>query len=136
MQKIKYHTVKLEGYKVFYREAGSKDAPVILLLHGYPTSSHMYRALIPLLSETYRVIAPDLIGFGFSDAPSNQLFNYTFENLTKYIEALVDHLQLKRFALQVFDYGAPVGYRLALADPARITGLFSQNGNAYEEGLS
>jgi pimeloyl-ACP methyl ester carboxylesterase len=133
---INYHKVKLDGYNVFYREAGPADAPVILLLHGYPTSSHMYRGLIPLLSEKYHVIAPDLIGFGFSDAPHYQSFNYTFDNLTKYTQALIDYLGLDRFALQVFDYGAPVGFRIAVANPEKITGIISQNGNAYEEGLS
>jgi pimeloyl-ACP methyl ester carboxylesterase len=136
MQPIRYKTVKIKSYNVFYREAGPQDAPAVLLLHGYPTSSHMYRQLIPRLSEKYRVIAPDLIGFGFSDAPHYKSFDYTFDNLTKYIQGLIDFLGLKRFALQVFDYGAPVGYRLAVANPGKITGIISQNGNAYEEGLS
>ncbi|WP_179414670.1 alpha/beta fold hydrolase [Mucilaginibacter sp. E4BP6] len=136
LTKIKYQTVKLEGYNVFYREAGSKDAPTILLLHGYPTSSHMYRNLINRLSDQNHVIAPDLIGYGFSDAPHYKSFDYTFDNLTRYVQALIDHLDLKRFAIQVFDYGAPVGYRLAAANPRKITGIISQNGNAYEEGLS
>jgi pimeloyl-ACP methyl ester carboxylesterase len=135
-QPVRYKTVKIEGYNVFYREAGPKDAPAVLLLHGYPTSSHMYRQLIPRLSEKYHVIAPDLIGFGFSDAPDHSTFNYTFDNLTKYVQGLINHLGLKRFAIQVFDYGAPVGYRLAVANPEKITGIISQNGNAYEEGLS
>jgi len=135
-QTIKYHTVKLNGLNVFYRESGPVEGPAIILLHGYPTSSHMYRNLIPLLSEKYHVIAPDLIGFGFSDAPHYQSFEYTFHNLTKYVQALIDHLRLDRFALQVFDYGAPVGYRLAVANPEKITAIISQNGNAYEEGLS
>lgn len=135
-QVVKYCNTKVEGLNIFYREAGPPNAPVILLLHGYPTSSHMYRNLIPILSEKYRVIAPDLIGFGFSDAPDHKSFNYTFDNLTKYIQGFVDQLGLARFALQVFDYGAPVGYRLAAANPEKITGIISQNGNAYEEGLS
>ena len=133
---VNYQKVKVDDLNVFYREAGPKDAPVVLLLHGYPTSSHMYRNLIPILSEKYHVIAPDLIGFGYSDAPNYKSFNYTFDNLTKYIQGLVDVLGLKRFAIQVFDYGAPVGYRLALANPEKITGIITQNGNAYEEGLS
>jgi pimeloyl-ACP methyl ester carboxylesterase len=133
---VNYLKTKVNDLNVFYREAGPKDAPVILLLHGYPTSSHMYRNLIPILSEKYHVIAPDLIGFGYSDAPHYKSFNYTFDNLTKYIQGFVDQLGLKRFAIQVFDYGAPVGYRLALANPEKITGIISQNGNAYEEGLS
>jgi pimeloyl-ACP methyl ester carboxylesterase len=133
---VKYLKTKVDDLDVFYREAGPKDAPVVLLLHGYPTSSHMYRNLIPILGEKYHVIAPDLIGFGYSDAPHYKSFNYTFDNLTKYIQDFVDQLGLKRFAIQVFDYGAPVGYRLAVANPEKITGIISQNGNAYEEGLS
>ena len=133
---VKYQTIKVEDLNIFYREAGPDDAPVVLLLHGYPTSSHMYRNLIPILSEKYHVFAPDLIGFGFSDAPHYQSFSYTFDNLTRYIQGFIDQLELKRFAIQVFDYGAPVGFRLAVANPEKITGIISQNGNAYEEGLS
>ena len=135
-QKIKHLTTQVGDLNIFYREAGPKGAPVVLLLHGYPTSSHMYRNLIPILSEQYHVIAPDLIGFGYSDAPNNKVFRYTFDNLTKYIQGFVDQLGLKRFAMQVFDYGAPVGFRLAVSNPEKITGIISQNGNAYEEGLS
>src|SRR4029453_10813757 len=135
-KKIKHLTTQVEGLNIFYREAGPEDAPVVLLLHGYPTSSHMYRNLIPILSEQYHLIAPDLIGFGFSDAPKNKVFRYTFDNLTKYMQGFVDQLGLKRFAIQVFDYGAPVGFRLSVANPEKITGIISQNGNAYEEGLS
>jgi pimeloyl-ACP methyl ester carboxylesterase len=135
-QKVKHLTTQVEGLNIFYREAGPEDAPAVLLLHGYPTSSHMYRNLIPILSEQYHLIAPDLIGFGFSDAPNNKVFRYTFDNLTKYMQGFVDQLGLKRFAIQVFDYGAPVGFRLAVANPEKITGIISQNGNAYEEGLS
>ena len=133
---VKYCKTQVSDLNVFYREAGPKDAPSVLLLHGYPTSSHMYRNLIPLFAEKYHVIAPDLIGFGFSDAPHYKSFDYTFDSLTRYVQGLIDQLELKRFALQVFDYGAPVGYRLAVANPDRITGIISQNGNAYEEGLS
>lgn len=133
---VNYCKTKVYGLTVFYRESGPKDAPVVLLLHGFPTSSHMYRNLIPMLAAKYHVIAPDLIGFGFSDAPHYKEFNYTFDNLTKYVQGLVDQLKLRRFALQVFDYGAPVGYRLAVANPEKIIGIISQNGNAYEEGLS
>jgi len=133
---VKYLRTKVYGLNIFYRESGPKDAPTILLLHGYPTSSHMYRNLIPMLNRKYHVIAPDLVGFGFSDAPHYKEFNYSFDNLTKYVQGLIDQLRLKRFAVQVFDYGAPVGYRLAVANPEKITGIISQNGNAYEEGLS
>jgi pimeloyl-ACP methyl ester carboxylesterase len=135
-QIIKHLNTNVNGLNIFYRESGLVGAPVILLLHGYPTSSHMYRNLIPILNEKYHVIAPDLPGFGFSDAPKHTEFTYTFDNLTKYMQGFVDQLGLKRFAIQVFDYGAPVGYRLALANAEKITGIISQNGNAYEEGLS
>jgi pimeloyl-ACP methyl ester carboxylesterase len=135
-QIIKNLTTNVDGLNIFYRESGPKGAPVILLLHGYPTSSHMYRNLIPILNEKFHVIAPDLPGFGYSDAPKNTDFSYTFDNLTKYIQGFIDQLGLKRFAIQVFDYGAPVGYRLAVANPEKITGIISQNGNAYVEGLS
>lgn len=135
-QPVKYLKTKIEDLEIFYRESGPAGAPTILLLHGFPTSSHMYRNLIPLLNEKYHVIAPDLPGFGYSDAPKNTEFTYTFDNLTKYIQGLIDQLGLKRFAIQVFDYGAPVGYRIAVANPEKITGIITQNGNAYEEGLS
>ncbi len=135
-QPVRYVTTKVAGLELFYRESGSADAPVILLLHGFPTSSHMFRNLIPLLNDKYRVIAPDLPGFGFSAAPDHTSFTYTFDNLTKYIQVLIDQLKLRRFALYVFDYGAPVGFRLAVANPEKITGIISQNGNAYVEGLS
>lgn len=136
MQPVKHLRVKIDGLSIFYRESGPATAPTILLLHGYPTSSHMYRNLIPMLSEQYHVIAPDLPGFGYSDAPAHTTFNYTFDNLTKYIQGFIDKLKLNRFAVQVFDYGAPVGYRIAMANPERITGIITQNGNAYEDGLS
>ena len=129
-------TTKVHGLNVFYRESGPKDAPTVLLLHGFPTSSHMYRNLVPILDKQYHVIAPDLIGFGFSEAPGHEQFQYTFDNLTYYVQGLIDQLGLKKFAVQVFDYGAPVGYRLAVANPEKITAIISQNGNAYEEGLS
>jgi pimeloyl-ACP methyl ester carboxylesterase/alkylhydroperoxidase family enzyme len=121
---------------IFYREAGPKDAPVILLLHGFPSSSHQYRGLIDRLSDKYRVIAPDYPGFGFSDAPEAKSFGYTFDHLAEVISSFVDALDLTRYALYVFDYGAPIGFRLALAHPERVTAIISQNGNAYEEGLS
>ncbi|HVY17333.1 MAG TPA: alpha/beta fold hydrolase [Rhodopila sp.] len=121
---------------LFFREAGPADAPVVLLLHGFPTSSHQYRGLIDRLADKYRVIAPDLPGFGFSDAPDAKRFGYTFDHLAEMIEAFTDAIGLTRYALYVFDYGAPVGFRLALARPERVAALISQNGNAYEEGLS
>ncbi|WP_083598109.1 MULTISPECIES: alpha/beta fold hydrolase [unclassified Flavobacterium] len=136
IQAVHFNTTKVDGLNIFYREAGPKDAPVVLLLHGYPTSSHMYRNLIPILSKKYRVIAPDLPGFGYSDAPDHTQFAYTFDNLAKTMQGFIDQLGLKRFAIYVFDYGAPTGFRLALANPEKITGIISQNGNAYEEGLS
>jgi pimeloyl-ACP methyl ester carboxylesterase len=126
----------VNGNKIFYREAGPKNAPVILLLHGFPTSSHMFRNLIPALADHYHVVAPDLPGFGFSDAPDRKGFNYTFEQLAKTIDGFTQTTGLKRYAIYVFDYGAPVGLRLALSHPERITAIISQNGNAYEEGLS
>lgn len=133
---IHYRTVAVDGYKVFYREAGDPKAPALLLLHGFPTSSHMYRDLIRLLADRYRVVAPDLLGFGFSDAPDRRRFKYTFDNLAKVVDGFTGIIGLKRYAIYVFDYGAPVGFRLALAHPERITAILSQNGNAYEEGLS
>jgi pimeloyl-ACP methyl ester carboxylesterase len=131
-----FHTVNVDENNVFYREAGLKTAPNILLLHGFPTSSHMFRNLIPHLADRYHVIAPDLPGFGFSDAPDRRRFRYTFENLAKAIDQFTQAIGLDRYAIYVFDYGAPVGFRLALAHPERITAIISQNGNAYEEGLS
>lgn len=132
---IYYRNVNAAGHKIFYRESGPVEAPVILLLHGYPTSSHMFRNLIPILNQKYHVIAPDLPGFGFSDSPDRNNFDYTFNNLTKVMQAFIDELKLKRFAVYVFDYGAPTGYRLMLQNPEKITGFISQNGNAYAEGL-
>jgi pimeloyl-ACP methyl ester carboxylesterase len=128
--------VIVNGHRIFYREAGPKTAPAILLLHGFPTSSHMFRNLIPPLADRYRVVAPDLPGFGFSDAPGPQQFHYTFEHLAETIDAFTRTVSLDRFAIYVFDYGAPVGFRLARGHPERITAIVSQNGNAYEEGLS
>jgi pimeloyl-ACP methyl ester carboxylesterase len=130
-----FHTIEADGVKVFYREAGPKDAPVVLLLHGYPTSSHMFRELIPRLATRYHVIAPDFPAFGFTDVPKERNYHYSFETIAKTVGAFVDALGLKRYALYIFDYGAPVGLRLALAHPERVTAIVSQNGNAYEEGL-
>ena len=133
---IKYQHASVNGIKVFYREDGPANAPAILLLHGFPTSSHMFRNLIPELADNYHVVAPDLPGFGFSDAPDRSNYRYSFEQLAKTIAAFTQMIGLNRFAIYVFDYGAPVGFRLALAHPERITAIISQNGNAYEEGLS
>jgi pimeloyl-ACP methyl ester carboxylesterase len=127
--------MKADGINVFYREAGPADAPVVLLLHGFPTSSFQYRELIPRLAGRYRVIAPDLPGFGFTEVPPERNYKYSFAAIAKTIEAFTDALGLKRYALYVFDYGAPTGLRLALAHPERVTAIVSQNGNAYEEGL-
>lgn len=132
----RFQTVQVDGQKVFYREAGSTTAPNILLLHGFPTSSHMFRNLIPLLADRYHVVAPDLPGFGFSDIPDRKTFRYTFDSLAKTIDNFTQAIGFDRYAIYVFDYGAPVGFRLALAHPERITAIISQNGNAYEEGLS
>ena len=133
---IKYQHATVDGHKIFYREAGPKTAPTILLLHGFPTSSHMFRNLIPALADRYHVVAPDLPGFGFSDAPDRKQFRYTFERLATVIGSFTETIGLERFAIYVFDYGAPFGLRLGLAHPERITAIISQNGNAYEEGLS
>ena len=132
----KYQTIQVNGLNLFYREAGNATSPTILLLHGFPTSSHMFRNLIPKLADNYHIVAPDLPGFGFSDSPPRSEFKYTFENLARVIDAFTEKLGLKRFAIYIFDYGAPVGLRLALAHPERIAAIISQNGNAYEEGLS
>ena len=126
----------VNGNKIFYREAGPKAAPAILLLHGFPTSSHMFRNLIPALADSYHVVAPDLPGFGFSDAPDRKQFRYTFERLAETIDNFTRTIGLDRYTIYVFDYGAPVGLRLALAHPERITAIISQNGNAYDEGLT
>jgi pimeloyl-ACP methyl ester carboxylesterase len=132
----RFHTAAVEGQRIFYRESGDPAAPAILLLHGFPTSSHMFRGLIPLLADAFHVVAPDLPGFGFSDAPSRARFAYTFDSLTRIIDAFTETIGLERYAIYVFDYGAPVGFRLAVRHPERITAIVSQNGNAYEEGLS
>lgn len=132
----RYQRIKVDGLELFYREAGSETAPAVLLLHGFPTSSHMFRNLIPTLAERYHVIAPDLPGFGFSESPDRKEFRYTFGNLTKVITRFTEAIGLERYAIYVFNYGAPVGLRLALAHPERVTAIISQNGNAYEEGLS
>ncbi len=132
---ILYRYADADGLRVFYREAGEPDAPVLLLLHGFPTSSFQFRELIPKLSHRFRLIAPDLPGFGFTEVPDKRDYVYSFDAFCKTLESFVDALALKRYATYVFDYGAPAGLRLALARPARVTALISQNGNAYLEGM-
>lgn len=133
---VSYRFAQVDNVKVFYREAGDPAAPTVLLLHGFPTSSFMYRRLIPMLADRYHVIAPDLPGFGLTEAPERGQYAYTFDQLAQTMDRFTEVLQLKRYAMQVFDYGAPVGWRLAAAHPERVTALISQNGNAYEEGLA
>jgi pimeloyl-ACP methyl ester carboxylesterase len=132
---VHYETATINGLDIFYREAGPKNAPVILLLHGFPTSSNMFRNLIPRLSQSFRVIAPDYPGYGMSSMPDHKEFAYTFENLMNVVDGLVDQLGLKKYSMYVMDYGAPIGYRLALRHPERVQALIIQNGNAYDEGL-
>ena len=136
MTDIAYRTVDVDGLPVFYREAGAPGAPTLLLLHGFPSSSHMFRELIPLLADRFHLVAPDLPGFGLSGMPSRSKFGYTFEHLTDVIDRFTEVVGIDRFALYVFDYGAPVGFRIATRHPERITAIITQNGNAYEEGLS
>src|SRR6202012_4194635 len=136
MTKVSYHRLIVGNIEIFYREAGRPDAPAILLLHGFPTASHMFRDLIPRLADRFRLIAPDLPGFGQSAMPTDGRFRYTFENIALTIGRFTEALKLDRFAIYVFDYGAPVGLRMALANPERIAAVICQNGNAYEEGLS
>jgi pimeloyl-ACP methyl ester carboxylesterase len=136
MSTVTYQKVDVDGIGIFHREAGPKDAPTILLLHGFPTAGHMFRDLIPQLADRFRLVAPDLPAFGQSDMPSRGVFTYTFENIANVIDRFTEVIGLSRFAMYVFDYGAPVGFRLAVRHPDRVSAIISQNGNAYEEGLS
>jgi pimeloyl-ACP methyl ester carboxylesterase len=133
---IAHRTVDVDGIKIFYREAGPADAPKLLLLHGFPSASHMFRDLIPLLANRFHVVAPDLPGFGLSEMPAPAKFDYSFDHIAEVIRRFTEVIGLDRFAIYVFDYGAPTGFRLAVRHPERITAIISQNGNAYEEGLS
>jgi pimeloyl-ACP methyl ester carboxylesterase len=135
MVEVRHRHATVRGHRVFYREAGPRDAPTLVLLHGFPTGSRMFRHLIPRLADRFHVIAPDHLGFGHSDAPSADEFTYTFDALTDITEALLAELGADRYALYVQDYGAPIGWRLALRDPAAVTAVITQNGNAYEDGF-
>ncbi len=136
MSRIAYRTVDVDGFNIFYREAGEREAHTLLLLHGFPTAGHMFRDLIPLLADRYRVVAPDLPGFGQSHVPVPATFRYSFDSIANLIDRFTDVIGLGRFAMYVFDYGAPTGFRIAAKHPDRVTAIISQNGNAYEEGLS
>ncbi|MDA2894617.1 alpha/beta hydrolase [Mycolicibacterium sp. BiH015] len=135
MSEVHHRYASVDGRQIFYREAGAVDAPVVVLLHGFPTSSFMFRNLIPALADRYRVIAPDYLGFGYSDAPSADEFDYTFDALAAHVAGLLDQLGVSRYAIYVQDYGAPVGWRLALRDPEAITAIITQNGNGYDAGF-
>jgi pimeloyl-ACP methyl ester carboxylesterase len=133
---VRFNTVDVDGLKLFYREAGDVSRPTVLLLHGFPSASHMFRDLIPELADTYHVVAPDLPGFGMTEQPSRDQFGYNFENITHVVDRFTEVLGLTKFAIYVFDYGAPVGFRLAVKHPERITAIVTQNGNTYVEGVS
>ncbi len=132
---VRYNTITIDGLEIFYREAGSRDNPTILLLHGFPTSSHMFRNLIPALADQYHLVAPDYPGFGYSSMPPVDEFDYTFDRLAEVVESLTEQLNLESYSIYLMDYGAPVGYRLAAKHPERVQALIVQNGNAYDEGL-
>jgi pimeloyl-ACP methyl ester carboxylesterase len=134
-ERVRYKTIKVDDVEIFYREAGPKQAPTLLLLHGFPTSSQMFRNLIPALADRYHIVAPDYPGFGYSSMPQHDQFSYTFNHLAEVIERFTTEIGLTKYALYVQDYGAPIGYRLAAAHPQRITAIVVQNGNAYDEGL-
>jgi len=134
--RVTYKTEKVDGLKIFYREAGPKDAPTVVLLHGFPSSSHMFRNLIPALSDKYHVIAPDYPGYGYSDAPSTDQYAYTFDHLADTVDHFLDQKGVTKYSIYIQDYGSPVGFRLATRHPERIQAIISQNGNAYDEGLS
>jgi pimeloyl-ACP methyl ester carboxylesterase len=136
MSSIGYRRTGVDGFNIFYREAGRAGAPKLLLLHGFPSAGHMFRDLIPQLADRFHIVAPDLPGFGQSDMPAREKFDYTFDNIARVIERFTEIVGFDRFALYVFDYGAPTGFRMAVRHPERITAIVSQNGNAYEEGLS
>lgn len=136
IQATRYRTAAVDGLNVFYREAGSDDTPAIVLLHGFPSSSHMYRQLIPLLADQYHVIAPDYPGFGYSDAPGVTEFRYTFDHLADIVDQVLEQKGIERYSIYIQDYGSPIGFRLATRHPDRVQAIITQNGNAYEEGLS
>ena len=135
-QQVYYRTARIDGLDIFYREAGPKDAPTVLLLHGFPTSSHMFRDLIPALADKYHVVAPDYPGFGYSSMPSVDEFEYTFDNLANVVEKFTEEINLEKYSIYLMDYGAPVGFRLAAKHPERVETLIVQNGNAYDEGIA
>ncbi len=134
--RVTYHTTQVDGLKIFYREAGPKNAPTIVLLHGFPSSSHMFRELIPRLSDKYHVVAPDYPGYGYSDAPSTEHFAYTFDHLADVVDEFLDQQGITKYSIYIQDYGAPVGFRLATRHPERVQVIITQNGNAYDEGLA